>query len=64
MYTTRQDAEAMITQTIEAGGAADATDYNIDQIFETCFEYSADLQAFVQTVDTDSFWDAVEEAAL
>jgi len=64
MYTTRQDAEAMITQTIEAGGSSDATDYNIDQIFDTCFEYSTDLQAFVQTVDTDGFWDAVQEAAL
>lgn len=66
MHTTRGDVIAHIAQTIEAAGSPvqdAAAEYDLDQIADTAYEYSADLQAFVQIVDTEEFWAAVEEAA-
>ena len=62
MYTTRQDAEAMISQAIEAGGeVTDASnDYDLDAIFDENFEFSIELQQFVQTTSDTEFWASVE----
>jgi hypothetical protein len=62
-YTTADDAKDSIIAAIEAGDAT-RDDFDIDAIFETVFDYSADLQAFVQVVDVDGFWAAVAEAAI
>lgn len=65
MYTTRTDVEQhQIIAPIEAGNDSDArADFDIDAIFDECFEYSAELQAFVQIVDADGFWASVERNA-
>lgn len=64
MYTTRHDAEAMITTAIENGDVDNArAEFDIEAIFEATCEYSPDLQAFVQTVDAEGFWSAVEDNA-
>lgn len=60
MYTTRHDAEQQIVTAMENSGVIDArSEFDIDAIFEATHEYSADLQAFVQTVDVEHFWLAV-----
>lgn len=65
MYTTRTDAEQhAIIDPIEAGDVQDArAEYDIDAIFDEVFEYSTDLQAFVQVTDVEGFWAAVERHA-
>lgn len=62
MHTTRTDAEQDVIAAIESPGSdvEDArAEFDIDSIVDEVYEYSADLQAFVQTADTDEFWDAV-----
>lgn len=62
MYTTRDDALEMVVAAIEAGDAT-RDEYDLDQIADKCFEYSAKLGGYVQVVDESGFWAAVEEAA-
>lgn len=59
MYTTRNEAEAMITEAL--GEHAD--NHDIDAILDENFEYSTELQQFVQTTSTDEFWASVEHHA-
>jgi hypothetical protein len=60
IHSTREDV--MNYEIIPALGA-DAGDFDLDKIFDSCFEYSAELGGFVQTVDTEGFWDAAQAAA-
>jgi len=60
MYTTDQEAKAMITQAIESG-AATADEYDIDQIFDAVFEY--DGKVYSQVVDQETVWLEVERGA-
>ncbi|GAB3191705.1 hypothetical protein [Nesterenkonia suensis] len=63
MHTTRADVITHITQAIEAAGSPvkdAAAEYNLDAIADATHEYSEELQGFVQTVDTEGFWTAVE----
>lgn len=62
MFTTADDAKAYIATAIEAGDAS-REEFDIDAIFDAAFEYSTELQMFVQTVDEDGFWAAVQDAA-
>ncbi|MGQ7788909.1 hypothetical protein [Nesterenkonia sp. K-15-9-6] len=66
MHATRADVITHITQAIEAAGSPvddAAAEYDLDGIADATFEYSAELQGFVQTVDTEGFWAAVEAHA-
>lgn len=59
MYATKKDA---VGQEIIPALGEYVDDFDIDKIFDRAFEYSADLQAFVQTVDTEGFWVIAQEA--
>lgn len=61
MYTTAADAKNMIIEVIESG-AATSEEFDIDQIFDTTFEW--DGKGFSQIVDADGFWAAVEKAVI
>lgn len=66
MYTTRAEAEQAVIDAIEAAGSPvkDARrEYDIDAIVEETYEYSAELEQFVQVTDTEGFWAAVEKHA-
>lgn len=66
MYTTRADAEQAAIDAIEAAGSPveDAhAEYDIGTIADEVYEYSTDLQAFVQVTDTEGFWASVERNA-
>lgn len=54
----------MIIDAIESGGNAKIGEFDLDKIVERNFEYSTELQAFVQLTSTDEFWSTAEEAAL
>lgn len=63
-YTTRQDA---IEQAIVPALGDFGTDYDLDAIFDACFEYDpceGHIQdaGYVQVVDDADFWQAVEAA--
>ena len=62
MYTTRKDAEAAVIEAIE-NGDANAEDFDIAGIAGEAYEYSPELQQFVQVVDTEGFWAIVERWA-
>lgn len=56
-----------VTAEIEAaliGSRQSPTDFDVDKIASACFEYVTELGGYVQTVDEDGFWAAVEDAAL
>lgn len=66
MYTTRAEAEQATIDAIEAAGSPveDArAEFDIDAIVAEVYEYSAELQRFVQLTDTEGFWTAVERHA-
>lgn len=63
IYTTAADAiEQAIIPAIEGTGVAAAAEYDVQQILDRAFEYSADLGGFVQIADVDEFWAIVAEA--
>jgi hypothetical protein len=64
-YLSKQDATAEITATIEAGGAAKSSEYNVDAIFDDCYAPAgAPTYGYVQRADTEEFWASVERHAL
>ena len=62
MYTTANEAKTMIETVIESGDAT-ANEFDIDAIFDENFEYSEELQKYVQTTSTNEFWTSVERHA-
>ncbi|WP_166345181.1 hypothetical protein [Phytoactinopolyspora limicola] len=64
-YTTNLDAIEAIATAIEAGGTdtAHRDEYDLDAIFRATHEYDAEAGGFVQTVDEDGFWAAVQRQA-
>lgn len=58
--TTRQD---VIDEISEALGEH-ATEHDMDQVADACFERNPEAERFEQIVDTDGFWAEVEKAAL
>ena len=60
-FTTRHDAIGYVAQVIENGDAT-ADEFDVDAIVDTCFDFDVDAQAFVLTVDTEAFWEAVADA--
>jgi len=63
VFTTKNEVIEEIATAIEAGGAAKRDEYDLEQIADATFEYSAEVQAFVQILDGAEFWDAVGQAA-
>ncbi|MFL0579426.1 hypothetical protein [Dietzia sp. 179-F 9C3 NHS] len=67
-FTTRDDVRDHITEAIEAGGNAQASEYNLDTIVDACFTYGpahGHIQdaGFTCTATTVEFWAAVQDAA-
>ena len=67
-FTTRDDVIAHITDAIEAGGNAQASEFDLDAIADACYTYepaAGHIQdaGFTQTADVDEFWAAVQAAA-
>lgn len=60
MFTTADDAKAVIIESIE-NGAATRDEFDIDKIFDATFEW--DGRGFSQVVGVEDFWLAVEQAA-
>jgi hypothetical protein len=57
----KREAYSEIITAIEAG-EAHAGEYDIDAIFDACYDYDAN-DGFVCTADEDEFWKAVQAAA-
>lgn len=65
-FTTSADAiEQAITQPLEASDAVHEAqaEYNVQAIFDECFTFDVDEQAFIQHASTDEFWESVERHA-
>ena len=59
VHPTRLDA---IERDIIPALGDTAGDYDLDAIFDECYEYSAEYGGFVSTCDDDEFWAAVQRA--
>ena len=59
VHPTRADA---IERDIIPALGDTAADYDLDAIFDECYEYSAEYGGFVQTCDDEAFWAAVQRA--
>lgn len=62
MYSTADEAKAMIAATIETMGG-NPSEYDLDQILDATFEYSMVLHVYLQDVDESAFLGEVTNGA-
>jgi hypothetical protein len=59
----KRDAEQEIITAIESGGAAAATEFDLDRVFALCYRYAGNGQ-YECKVDPDEFWLIVKDSHL